>query len=259
MATLFRPPLITPKRGRVRALSQFLGPNLVLPIPVPPRRQDAWPLPARHPWRDRTWTQNLLQSALEGFTHTTPFAQLDWPVSLRRRREALTWSPDLLGTTLIPTVAAPFSLIDWPNPRRAARRDVTWSQNLVLSTLASPFIQSDWPLGRQRLPRDVTWSQDLLQSTLEGFTHTTPFVPIDWPLPRTRREHLYDVQLNLLATTLATIGAAPFAQYDWPSTSMIRSIEVLVPVSQNLLGTTLSPPVVGTTGQYIPTYRRRRR
>src|SRR3990167_778450 len=189
MATIFRPPLIAVKPSVRRAVVAFVTANLLLTTLAAPVR-NTWPLQPLVPQRNYTYTQNLLQGTLEGFTHTTPFAQTDWP------------SPQL--TT-----------------RRPLARDHTWTQNLLQSTLegfthTTPFAQTDWPNPTlttiRRLERDRTWTQNLLQGTLEGFTHTTPFTPFAWPIwvPKD------DPRRLSLSIFRRDQPQEPFVQLDWP-------------------------------------------
>jgi len=185
MATVFRSALITEKRPIRRTIVAFVTANLLLTTLATPVK-NTWPLPPRVPQRNYTYTQNLLQGTLEGFTRTTPFAQTDWP------------SPQY--TT-----------------RRSLARDHTWVQNLLQSTLegfttTTPFAQTDWPNPARVSRVGLTWNQNLLQGTLEGFTRTTPFAPFAWPIWIAKD----DPKRISLTVFRREQPQEPFVQSDWP-------------------------------------------
>ena len=89
---------------------------------------------------------NLLESTL-----SIPFfgSVLDVP-QVKRVTQSTDWIQNLLGTTLVVTVATPFSQLDWPLPIQRPRSSIVEiPQNLLVTTLVvaagSPFFQSDWP------------------------------------------------------------------------------------------------------------------
>jgi hypothetical protein len=222
MATVFRAPLSTQKRPAVRAAITFIAPNLLLTAGAAvPFNQDAWPVPPRHPWVNRTWTRNLLQSPLGAFLETSPLRPFDWPVPWRYPWEDYTYTQNLLQSTLEGfTLTTPFTPLAWPLDQRRVGQGLTWYQNLLSTTLipsvGDPFFLVDWPVPRQAARRDLTWIQNLLQGTLEGFTGTTPFAQLDWPLGLRRAYRDITWTQNLLGTLLVTIEAAPFFLVDWP-------------------------------------------
>ena len=271
MANVFRGPLYSLK-GLVRPLAQFLTANLLLttlaivPGPAPfaqtdwpispprvelrvepppnllgttlaptvaaPFTQGDWPLPRRLPTRDLTWTQSILREALG----VDPRTQTDWPISFPWVEFRVELPPNLLGTTLAPSVAAPFTQLDWSFLVRPPTKDLTWTQGILREALGvDPRTQTDWPLPRERKVReDLTWVWTALPEIL---AKTEPFVQTNWLLQREPvRQNLtqeYQVQLVLRAD----FKTPDVVVFDWPLPREIPRPNLTW--TQNLLQSTL--------------------
>lgn len=137
-------------------------------------------------------------------------APLVWrpPVVWRQQHE--TNNPNLLVSTLAPTGAAPFRQQDWPNPQYRFIAQPTAQPN-SLPFIQSPFFQADWPNPAFRYARDSGFTGAGIVSTPAA----APFVNPDFGMPAWSRGQQDTVFPNLLLTTLAPVGAAPFFQTQW--------------------------------------------
>jgi hypothetical protein len=121
--------------------------------------------------------------------------------------------PNLLTTLLWP--GTPFTELDWPRPplRPPSVSDEP-VPNLLLDLNQEPFSQTEWPAFSRQLTRVVTEGPpNLPQTTLYA---GTPFSQALWAAARVPQYLELPDPLNLLETTLAFTGAAPFRQTDWP-------------------------------------------
>lgn len=118
---------------------------------------------------------------------------------------------------LLATVGAPFTQSEVDELRRGVVRDSWQAPNVVLTTQAGAVLRAPIfsPLRIARQPQSLE-TPNLLLTTLAP-TGTAPFTPFDWATVRSARAGGRDswVAPNLALTTLAPIQVRPFAQYDW--------------------------------------------
>ena len=181
---------------------------------VAPFNQDNWPNPIPPVEREYTWTQNLLQSTLEGYTRTEPFNQSDW--TTRPTKKVVPQADvfqNLHGTTLEVVVGPkPFNQSEWPLTKGLKPQQPEILPNLPTTTLAPvavPFSQNDWPNAVLRIKwHDGQWIQNLQGSTLYVAPGPDPFYQTDWNNPRApvHRESVGE-QPNPLITTLSETAA----------------------------------------------------
>lgn len=242
--------------------------TVYLPANTPPLSLYDWPLPARSPRLEQTWTQNWLTQTFVALTYEAR-APSQAP-RIVAARPTLFDPPNLLISTLAPIGPAPFIPKDWLLPkvspalvrgdaqgiplaifagiqgkpfgpsdaliRSAPRIEQSWSCNLLLTTLSSvqplPFAQRDWQLPRASARLDQTSAQSLLSSTLS--VAPAPFTAPAWPIPFAARWVDRTWTQNLVLTLSQPIGAK---SPDGPG----RQAATTLNWSQNLLASTLAP------------------
>lgn len=129
---------------------------------------------------------------------------------------------NLLETTLAaPAVQRPFQQFDWPNPAARKKTSVellTWIQGLSLDALAIvPTRQLEWPNPKRHLAslELQTWVNPGLQNQP---VVAAPFLPPDFPNPQRGRSFgNFGFDQNLLGTTLAppVVSGTPFIPLQW--------------------------------------------
>jgi hypothetical protein len=213
-----------------------------------------WPAPPRPVWY-RDWSVNLLQSTLAAPPVVRPFNQYDWPLPRAPKRidetwtswniyapsfmpgpaetgvfappppQAITWTANLLQSTLAPAVAKPFAQFDWPLPKSPRPIEQTWNWNQVamLGRDKLPVRQQDWPLPATARPNPTEQVQNLL---LTAFTlAAVPFKQTDWPLPAPLPPHSKLRSWTWNQAPMLGRDALPVRQQDWPLPRTARPIE----------------------------------
>ncbi len=269
----------------LRAATQpprFDFPNLLLSTLAPselPFRQSEWPNPQRSgtlltlhagahnladgeeppppsgpPFVPVAFPNPVLKRTVpRGFVDFYLLDTVPWPVQstaapTRRPAPTLTWTQNLLQSTLTPaTAAAPFSQTEWQNPTRAAQLAHTWTSGRPLGIAdAPPFNQFDWPNPKDRKPAAPIHVVNLLEHTLAPAPATKPFAQADWPMPQGKP---YAISLRTAITTRQAfhVDERAVGQSEWPNPRHARrSVPTAV---ANLLTNTLAaapapPPVV---------------
>jgi hypothetical protein len=146
--------------------------TMYLPANTPPISLYDWPLPARPPRLEQTWTQSLLSSTLAP-TGAPPFLQTNWPLPRSWPAQVRGDGKSIPLAILAGAQGKPFGIPDTAGPRAAPRIDQSWASNLLLTTLAPPVAAVPFT-QQQRTQRlvltaqwlDRGWSQNLLLSTL---------------------------------------------------------------------------------------------
>lgn len=162
MATIFRPPIVTPP-WKALAPVDALPPNLLLTTLAQPFRQADWPAARIRPYSPPDAAPpNLLLTAL-----ARPFNVTDWPAAAFRLYQQETHPPNLLVTTLY--APAPFAQFDWPTARAQMRADTSWIQGTPLPLLVPsvlPFGLFEWSAARAAAGAVYDQPPNLLTSTL---------------------------------------------------------------------------------------------
>lgn len=230
-----------------------------------------WPLPrpAVYPTPLRTWTWsynlNLIgKDTFFGGPGVGP--RYDWPLP-RVTRQGVSWTQNLLETTLSPLLPFPFNQMDWPLPKTpvfplAQRTHLDWFAVLDMDTFfgepgQAPVFQ--WPLPASPLRwLDKQPVQNLLESTLAP----VPAVPFVQSAPavvpfQARIDRSIGGQ-NLLLTTLADQGAVPVSNISWPLPRVAVGWTIRldgIPLNPNLFP---PPPVTVTFTNLFPIPGRRK-
>lgn len=219
-------------------LAAAIAPNLLTgPLGVPPVQTRA-PMQAaqfvtRRP--PSAIPPNLLTTLLAS-TAGAPFKNYDSRLSQR-------WAVDrsaagFAATVYLPANTPPLSLYDWPLPRAAPRIEQTWTQNWLTSTFVAATYEARAPSQAPRLiaARPTFFDPpNLLISTLAPIG-PAPFIPKDWPLPKTAPALVRGDAQGIPLAIFAQIQGKPFASVD---TGVGRPTGPQQSWSCNLLLTTL--------------------
>jgi hypothetical protein len=129
----------------------------------------------------------------------------------------LRWSPPnlLLTTLLVAAATLPFSQSEWRVPsQRPVSRELTTATDVrkTFFTDLTPANQSDWPTPRLAI-RDARLFQIEGLKTQDAVSSSNVTQQTTW-LFSPRQAPLWSAP-NLLASSLAPVGAAPFSQSEW--------------------------------------------
>jgi hypothetical protein len=194
-----RAPTIAPTWRRI-PLRDFILPNGFATLlgavagAASPFAQSDWPLPARAPRRDATWTASFPLSLVgqdQFFGAPGEGPVYAWPLPRTPERKDRTW---LWPSASFLQQQAPFGQHDWPLPRGAAypAANRIWAQSFPLSLIGQDqFFGApgqgptyDWSLPRSAAQPPRSWIWAVLP--VPGAVSAAPFVQSDWPLPRAR-------------------------------------------------------------------------
>lgn len=192
-----------------------------------PFSQNDWPLPRvprdtldRRSYIDGTTLPLISQDTIYGLGGQPPSYQtFPNPRGKPTPMELLSWTNDLVRTTLTPFVQPPLTPADWPLP---ATKPMAVALRTHLSYYviddSAPFRQTEWPV-----PIRVSDSRALrifttpLQVLLTG-VDILPFRQTEWPIPLPKSV-LHDLRTSTRAAAVYLIGqdALPFRQTEWPN------------------------------------------
>lgn len=226
-----------------------------------PRQLD-WPNPRGYaPTANRdTWTVNLLEGTLGPAPATIQFRaptffrnwSIDPGVALRSGG-GINFTPQLTVTLNV----LPFNQSDWQ--LSVPRADWLNAQTLLAANLVLPSIPGtpaatyDWPNPRGYVSFDLRGYTQAPTRALIDTVVGTPFAQTDWPLPPKAPTGAIDLRTWIRPSQTQLIGqdTLPPRQQDWPTPLPIPAVVASRTHYQDLLQSTLKPPVVPPPpGQY---------
>jgi len=179
--------------------------STLIPTPAKPTAQYDWPNPPPVIWY-RSWeasyNQNLIgQDTVPGEQYTSRPDPVLWNIS---------YTLNLLQSTLTPVPQNPFVQSDWPNPQPISWYR-SWEVNLA-SKLLPPFNQDYWPLPGSSPPIVPSWTASYNLNLIGK--DQLPIRQQDWPVPSL--VIWYQDWYQNLANSSAP-NPKPFNQQDWPN------------------------------------------